>query len=126
MSNNDKNNLNDIEQAKVQENATKRIFSKNDVEKFAQRGYSQKKFNTGSLRFSKLYQPKHNITRYFVAALVGIVMSFFSVILVQATGLYTGGFGAICQGIARITYTALNKDGVGSESMRLVVYNLLF
>jgi hypothetical protein len=112
---------------KNQENATKEIFTKTDVEKFAQRGFSQKRFHSGALRFKKLYNPKYKLTRYFLASGIGIVMSFFSVLLVQSTGLYTGGFGAICQGIARLVYASLNKSNTfNSDETRLVIYNLLF
>lgn len=110
----------------IQENATQKILTESDVEKFTQRGFSQKKFHTGALKFKRLYNPKFRYSRYVIAAVIGIVMSFFSVLLVQSTGLYTGGFGAICQGIARLVYASLNINEVSSNETRLIIYNVLF
>jgi hypothetical protein len=52
-------------------------------------------------------------------------MSISTVLLVEVTGLYTGGFGAFLQGVARIVYTALCKNGVNGETS-VVIYNALF
>lgn len=117
---------NPAKEQKQQESATKKILIKQDAERFARRGVSEKRFHSGALRFKRLYDPKNKYTRYILAAAIGIIMSFFSVLLVQSTGLYTGGFGAICQGIARLVYASLNKNSNGSHETRLVIYNLLF
>ena len=116
----------DKKKTKVLKRASSKIFTSHDVRKFTERGVSQKSFHTGSIKFAKLYDPRHKYTRYFVAVLVGLVMSFLSVVLIQSTGLYTGGFGAICQGIARLTYASLNKNKIGTEESRLAIYNALY
>jgi len=52
-------------------------------------------------------------------------MSFVTVILVENTGLYSGGITALFQGIARISYAAMDKNHVNPE-LADIIYNLLF
>jgi hypothetical protein len=52
-------------------------------------------------------------------------MSIATVLLVQVTGLYTGGFGACLQGVARMVYVALCKNNVNQETSTLI-FNALF
>jgi uncharacterized membrane-anchored protein YitT (DUF2179 family) len=55
-------------------------------------------------------------------------MSIATVLLVEVTGLYTGGFAACLQGIARLVYTAMMKHASGdnAELVANYVFNGLF
>jgi uncharacterized membrane-anchored protein YitT (DUF2179 family) len=56
-------------------------------------------------------------------------MSVATVLLVEVTGLYTGGFGACLQGVARLVYTAMMKHANDPNNASLVanyVFNGLF
>jgi hypothetical protein len=52
-------------------------------------------------------------------------MSISTVLLVEVTGLYTGGFAACFQGIARVAYTVLRLQDV-NEKLANMIYNALF
>jgi uncharacterized membrane-anchored protein YitT (DUF2179 family) len=66
--------------------------------------------------------------KYLIAIVLGLVMSIATVILVEVTGLYTGGFGACFQGVARLVYASMMKHSTGAhaEYIAQVVYNALF
>jgi hypothetical protein len=52
-------------------------------------------------------------------------MSISTVLLVEVTGLYTGGFAACFQGIARVAYTVLHLQGM-DDNVANMIYNGLF
>jgi hypothetical protein len=52
-------------------------------------------------------------------------MSISTVLLVEVTGLYVGGFAACFQGVARVVYVALNLKGV-NPTLANTIYNALF
>jgi hypothetical protein len=101
------------------------VVTKKDLETFANRGFSEKKFNSGIVKFSRLYALNKTWVKYFLAALLGLVMSISTTLLVEVTGLYTGGFGACFQGVARVVYAALSLKGV-DHTLANTIYNALF
>jgi hypothetical protein len=101
------------------------ILTKKDLETFANRGIAEKKFNSGIVKFSRLYALNKTSVKYLLAAFLGLIMSFSTVLLVEVTGLYTGGFAACFQGIARVVYVALNLNHV-NETLANTIYNGLF
>lgn len=60
-----------------------------------------------------------------IAIALGLLMSVSTVILVESTGLYTGGFAACFQGIARVVYVALSLKGM-DHNLANVIFNALF
>jgi uncharacterized membrane-anchored protein YitT (DUF2179 family) len=61
-----------------------------------------------------------------ICVLIGLILSFSVVIFVQSTGLYTGGFGALFQGIARLTFLLLSLHNSSHAEMNAIIYNILF
>jgi uncharacterized membrane-anchored protein YitT (DUF2179 family) len=53
-------------------------------------------------------------------------MSISTVLLVEMTGLYTGGFAACFQGVARVVYVVLHLNNIVSPTLANVIYNALF
>lgn len=96
---------------------------------FAFRSTNEKRFRSGVLRFSSFYSLQSIKTRYILIVVLAILFGFFTVLLVQSTGLYTGGFGACFQGIARLVYAAIMKKDVDDHKNKMIariVYNALF
>lgn len=101
---------------------------------FAFRSVSQKRFRSGILKFPSFYSLKSLKMRYFFVIILAIIFGSMTAILVQSTGLYTGGFNACFQGIARFVYAILRKkagEGVSDINrnqvlIAKVVYNALF
>lgn len=75
--------------------------------------------------FSGLYRIKKNWLKLLIAALLGIFLGTVSAVLIQSTGLYTGGLGAFFQGVARVVNTKLTMDKLDASTTR-VVYNAMF
>jgi uncharacterized membrane-anchored protein YitT (DUF2179 family) len=56
-------------------------------------------------------------------------MSIATVLLVEVTGLYTGGFSACLQGVARLVYVAMMKNAsndAAAQEVANIVFNALF
>jgi hypothetical protein len=101
------------------------ILSKKDLKTFTNRGVAEKKFNSGIVKFSRLYALNKTWVKYLLAVSLGLIMSISTVLLVEVTGLYTGGFAACFQGIARVVYVTLNLKGV-NPTLANTIYNGLF
>jgi uncharacterized membrane-anchored protein YitT (DUF2179 family) len=101
------------------------IITEADLKIFARRGISEKVFNSGIVKFARLYALNKTWIKYLIAVMLGLFMSISTVILVESTGLYTGGFGACFQGIARVAYVALSLKNVNPEVAN-IIYNALF
>lgn len=100
----------------------KKVKSKSNND-FCTRQTKQVKFNTGIIRFSSLYGKTSVTFKYCFSAVLGLLMAFLTAILVENTGLYTGGIAAMFQGVARLSYVGLSQ--AGSDAAELV-YNALF
>jgi uncharacterized membrane-anchored protein YitT (DUF2179 family) len=98
------------------------IQTKAELDQFIHRSIVERKFHSGILKFSKLYSLRSKRYKYLFTVLIGMFMATASTILVQSTGLYTGGTGALFQGIARLTYSTMHGD----KETALVVYNALY
>jgi hypothetical protein len=103
-----------------------------DAGSFTNRPVKERKFNSGLIKFAKLYDI-YGYKKYFFAAIVGLVMSFVTALLVEQTGLYVGGTSAFCQGIARFVLVVIvkhehpNIDGEVTISTNAhMVYLVLF
>jgi len=118
--------------------ATKKVTSKADLEtrnivenenhdfllatsnRFTNRPIEERKFNSGIVKFSKLYNINNFWVKLVIAALLGIFMGTSTALLVEGSGLYTGGTGAFFQGIARLVKTLIikgaNSDVISSAS----------
>jgi uncharacterized membrane-anchored protein YitT (DUF2179 family) len=65
--------------------------------------------------------------KYLVAAIVGLIMSIATVLLVEVTGLYTGGFGAFLQGVARLTYSGISNSVLKDNPyIAQIIFNAMF
>ncbi|MDR0986046.1 MAG: DUF2179 domain-containing protein [Mycoplasmataceae bacterium] len=103
------------------------ILTKQDLKNFACRSFSVKKFNSGVVRFSRLYSLNKTWMKYLVAAIVGLIMSIATVLLVEVTGLYTGGFGAFLQGVARLTYSGISNSVLKDNPyIAQIIFNAMF
>jgi uncharacterized membrane-anchored protein YitT (DUF2179 family) len=63
--------------------------------------------------------------KYILAVALGLIMSISTVLLVEVTGLYAGGFGACFQGVARTVYVVLKLHDV-NERLASTIFNALF
>ncbi|GHU31947.1 hypothetical protein FACS1894166_04330 [Bacilli bacterium] len=112
------------------------ILTEADLQRFASsftsRGVANKRFNSGIVKFSRVYSLNKPWMKYTLAIVLGLVMSIFTVLLVEVTGLYAGGFSACFQGVARLVYAAMMKHAGGAGATATaaytaqVVYNALF
>ncbi|SJZ47573.1 YitT family protein [Mycoplasmopsis verecunda] len=77
------------------------------------------------LTFGFLYNVKKNWQKILVMSIIGIVMGFFGVLLLQNTGLYALGLEAFGQGVGSLLLYVLKSNGVNHETA-YTVYNLCF
>lgn len=76
--------------------------------------------------FSIFYSRNDMKWRIFVACMVGLIISFVSIVFVQNTGVVVTGLSGIFQGIARITKVVLNKHtNITNENIQSI-YNAMF
>ncbi|BAC44678.1 conserved hypothetical protein [Malacoplasma penetrans HF-2] len=74
--------------------------------------------------FSKIYGRKDFKWRVGIAIVVGLMMSFTSLVFIQNTGVYISGTSGIFQGIARVAKTAIAKEG--DAALAETMYQILF
>lgn len=75
--------------------------------------------------FSKIYKRNDMFWRVVVMCLVGLLMSFTSLMLIQNTGVYISGTSGIFQGIARIFKVVFKKENIPENQIN-IYYQLLF
>lgn len=76
--------------------------------------------------FSVFYSRNDMKWRIFVACIVGLIISFVSIVFVQNTGVVVTGLSGIFQGIARITKVVLNKNSQLTKENIEYIYNAMF
>ncbi len=79
----------------------------------------------GNVKFLKLYTKTNFYFRWACAGLLGVIMSFIVLLVVESTGLYTGGVTALFQGVARLANVIMYEAGVDATTTS-IVYNVLF
>lgn len=84
------------------------------------------KFNSTIGWFSVFYSRSDMKWRILIAFMVGLVMSFVSIVMIQNTGVIISGMSGIFQGIARITKTAVLKGSLLNEESAEVLYTSMF
>lgn len=84
------------------------------------------KFNSTIGWFSVFYSRSDMKWRILIAFIVGLVMSFVSIVMIQNTGVIVSGMSGIFQGIARITKTAVLKGSLLNEESAEVLYTSMF
>ena len=84
------------------------------------------KFNSTIGWFSVFYSRSDMKWRILIAFIVGLVMSFVSIVMIQNTGVIVSGMSGIFQGIARITKTAVLKGSLLNEQSAEVLYTSMF
>lgn len=84
------------------------------------------KFNSTIGWFSVFYSRSDMKWRILIAFIVGLVMSFVSIVMIQNTGVIISGMSGIFQGIARITKTAVLKGSLLNEESAEVLYTSMF
>lgn len=94
--------------------------------KFSNRGTRTVKFNTGLVKFSALYAKTNFWFKISFSAFLGLIMSFLTLLLVQNTGLYTGGITAMFQGVARLAFVGLTKSVAVDAGTATLIYDALF
>ncbi|MBQ6954724.1 MAG: YitT family protein [Mycoplasma sp.] len=84
-------------------------------------------FSTGLVKLSRFYNVTSNAKKYLIAFVVGIFMGIATLLLVEITGLYSGGTAALFQGIARLFYVLIvdNVQNTGAIWIGFV-YNIMF
>lgn len=75
--------------------------------------------------FSKVYQRSDMKWRVFIMCLVGLLMSFTSLLFIQNTGVYISGTSGIFQGVARVVKVIMKKNEIDQRTVQLT-YELLF
>ncbi len=75
--------------------------------------------------FSKIYSRHDILWRVMVMCVVGLLMSFTSLLFIQNTGVYISGTSGIFQGIARIVKVIMKKQEVDPGMVNLT-YQLMF
>ena len=84
-------------------------------------------FSTGLVKLSKFYNVTSNAKKYLIASIVGIFMGIGTLLLVEVTGLYSGGTAALFQGIARLFYVLIVKNVENTGAVWIdFVYNIMF
>lgn len=82
------------------------------------------RLTTALLRFAGLYGPKKMWQRYLIIGVCALFQGFFSLLLIQNTGLYNFGISSITQGLARITFVELSLNHA-QVNIKLI-YQLVF
>ncbi|GHU27394.1 hypothetical protein FACS1894152_3970 [Bacilli bacterium] len=96
---------------------------------FASRSFANRRFNSGIVKFSRIYSLNKPWAKYLLCIALGLLMSLATFFLVEVTGLYTGGFSACFQGVARLVYAKLMLFAKGNDHAEFIaktVYNALF
>lgn len=75
--------------------------------------------------FSKVYRRNDMTWRVFIMCIVGVLMSFTSLLFIQNTGVYISGTSGVFQGIARVLKVVMIKNNVDQNIVNLS-YQLLF
>lgn len=75
--------------------------------------------------FSKVYKRNDMKWKIGVMCIVGLLMSFTSIVFIQNTGVYISGTSGIFQGFARVARVLMLKENV-TESVVDLAYQLMF
>ena len=76
--------------------------------------------------FSKIYGRNDFKWRVGIIIIVGLLMSFTSLLFIQNTGVYISGTSGIFQGIARVVKMSLKKEGNLPEDTINLIYQIMF
>ena len=80
--------------------------------------------HAGAIRFQKLYDAHNLWKRYFVSAAIGVVMAFVTLFMLKNTGLYNSGLSGLLQGLSRLIYVGIAKNG--SKNLADDLFNVFF
>lgn len=100
--------------------------SKPTAVKFDRSNSYDVKFSTGITRLSFFYRVKNYKMKVLVVVLLAIFLAVFLALLIENSGLYSGGTAAFFQGIARMIHCVIDKYGNLSDEVNKIIYNLLF
>lgn len=100
--------------------------SEHSTVKFDRSSFYDVKFSTGITRLSFFYRIKNYKAKVSVVVILAIFLAVFLALLIENSGLYSGGTAALFQGIARMVHCAIDKYGNLSPSANKIIYNLLF
>lgn len=112
-----------LEQELIEKKALKLNKNKKEIK------YIQTSFKSTIGLFSVFYSRNDMKWRIIVACIVGVIMSFVSLIFVQNTGVVITGMSGIFQGIARISKVLLlkNESSLGLTQANIeTIYTLMF
>lgn len=76
--------------------------------------------------FSKIYGRNDFKWRIGIIIIVGLLMSFSSLLFIQNTGVYISGTSGIFQGIARVVKMCLKKENNLSDDTINLIYQIMF
>ncbi|MDE5774881.1 MAG: YitT family protein, partial [Malacoplasma sp.] len=76
--------------------------------------------------FSKIYGRNDFKWRVGIIIIVGLLMSFTSLLFIQNTGVYISGTSGIFQGIARVVKMSLKKEGSLPDDTINLIYQIMF
>ncbi len=76
--------------------------------------------------FSKIYGRNDFKWRIGIIIIVGLLMSFSSLLFIQNTGVYISGTSGIFQGIARVVKICLKKENNLSDDTINLIYQIMF
>ncbi|MDE6429343.1 MAG: YitT family protein [Malacoplasma sp.] len=76
--------------------------------------------------FSKIYGRNDFKWRVGIIIIVGLLMSFTSLLFIQNTGVYISGTSGIFQGIARVVKMSLKKEGNLPDDTINLIYQIMF
>ena len=75
--------------------------------------------------FSRVYKRNDMKWRVMIMCIVGLLMSFTSLLFIQNTGVYVSGTSGIFQGVARIVKVIMKKESIDNNVVTLT-YQLMF
>ena len=86
------------------------------------------KFSAKTIRYSNFYNLSSRTKKYLLTIGLGIVDAIFTLLFVEITGLYSGGFAAFCQGLSRFFFVLLNKKipNAANQGWIKYIYNAMF
>ncbi len=112
-----------VKKSKTNETKTKAIHTSSAGFNIGK--YNDKLVSTHRLKFAKLYSDTRLWPRYLIAIVIGIIMGVVTQLLINNTGLYSSGLGALTQGLARLVRSILSHNNI-DKTIVDNVYNIMF
>lgn len=99
---------------------------KEEIINFSKYPIKRKRISSSLLKFNMFYKIHKLSHKIILAVSIGLITAFLAVVMVENTGLYTGGTSAFFQGIARFVFVLLELNNKDGHALNTFIFNVLY